>query len=83
MGLIVDIVPNHMAVGSTIPGGRTCCAGAATAATPGSTSTGQPDAALAGKVLLPFLGQPYAEALEAGELVLRLDTEQGELYGAP
>jgi len=84
MGVIVDIVPNHMAVGQhnawwqdVLRWGRH-----SHHADWFDIEWDSADPALAGKVLLPFLGQPYAEALEAGELVLRLDTERGELYVA-
>ena len=50
------------------PGGPTCCATAAPAASPAtSTSTGRPD----DKVLLPILGRPLDEVLAAGELDAR------------
>ncbi|QJQ01366.1 malto-oligosyltrehalose synthase [Herbaspirillum rubrisubalbicans] len=84
MGLIVDIVPNHMAVGQhnawwqdVLRWGRH-----SRHADWFDIQWDSPDPALAGKVLLPFLGQPYAETLEAGELVLQFDPEQGELYVA-
>ena len=79
LGLIVDIVPNHMAVGGrdnawwqdVLRHGRI------------SRYAGYfdidwmpTDAALHGKVLAPFLGSPYGEAL--GEGHIRLDPGQGE-----
>ena len=73
LGLIVDIVPNHMAVGGAdnawwldlLRHGRSSryadffdvdweCA----------------DPSLHGKVLAPFLGRPYGEALESGDIKL-------------
>ena len=81
MGIVVDIVPNHMAVGhhnawwqDVLRWGRH-----SRHAEWFDIHWDSPDPALSGKVLLPFLGQPYAEALEAGELVLRFDAEHGEL----
>jgi (1->4)-alpha-D-glucan 1-alpha-D-glucosylmutase len=75
LGLIVDIVPNHMAVGSgnawwmdVLARGR----GSRYAKyfdidwTPGNPH-------LHGKVLLPILGRPYGEALAAAEIALRLN----------
>ncbi|WP_432239005.1 malto-oligosyltrehalose synthase [Herbaspirillum robiniae] len=84
MGMIVDIVPNHMAVGKDNPwwhdvlrwGRRSRYANWF------DIDWESPDPALAGKLLLPFLGQSYGEALEAGELPLRFDEQQGEFYVA-
>ena len=77
LGLIVDIVPNHMAVGGAdnpwwldlLRHGRSSryadffdvdweCA----------------DPSLRGKVLAPFLGKPYGEALESGDIKLHKDS---------
>lgn len=84
MGLVVDIVPNHMAVGhhnawwqDVLRWGRH-----SRHAEWFDIQWDSSDPALDGKVLLPFLGQPYAEALEAGELILRLDADQGQLQVA-
>ncbi|PMR73225.1 malto-oligosyltrehalose synthase [Billgrantia endophytica] len=74
MGLILDIVPNHMAVG-----------GSQTSWWQDVLAWGQespyaeffdidwhsPDPLLAGRLLLPFLGSPYADTLCGGELLLR------------
>jgi len=77
LGLIVDIVPNHMAVGGNDnawwrdvlrhgPASRYAhCF---------DIDWAPADASLHGKVLAPFLGSPYGDALEAGEI--RLDVEQ-------
>jgi (1->4)-alpha-D-glucan 1-alpha-D-glucosylmutase len=80
MGLIVDIVPNHMAVGrddnaawlDVLEWGRD------------SRYAGffdidwdVQDPALHGRVLAPFLGKPYGEALRDAELELRFDTATG------
>ncbi|MBV8635543.1 MAG: malto-oligosyltrehalose synthase [Burkholderiaceae bacterium] len=83
MGLILDIVPNHMAI-----------AGACNPWWQDVLRWGErshfaqwfdidwqvDDAALRGKVLAPFLARPYGEALAAGEIVLRFDAKKGELY---
>ena len=74
LGLIVDIVPNHMAVGGNDnawwqdvlrhgPASRY--------ARFFDIDWAPADPGLHGKVLAPFLGSPYGEALEAGEI--RLD----------
>ena len=43
-----------------------------------STSTGQPyDPELAGKVLVPVLGDPYGSVLERGELKVEFDVDSG------
>jgi (1->4)-alpha-D-glucan 1-alpha-D-glucosylmutase len=73
LGIIVDIVPNHMAVGSDNPWWRDVLRH-------GQKSryarffdiewdTTVPR--LKGKVLLPILGQPYGAALSAGELKIK------------
>jgi (1->4)-alpha-D-glucan 1-alpha-D-glucosylmutase len=76
MGLIIDVVPNHM-----------CIADAANTRWrdvlengPGSVWTdffdidwGPPKAELAGKVLLPFLGEQFGRELESGALRVELD----------
>jgi (1->4)-alpha-D-glucan 1-alpha-D-glucosylmutase len=75
MGLIVDIVPNHMAIGSDNPWWMDLL-------TYGQKSRyakffdveWEPeDPRIRGKVILPTLGRPYGEALASGEL--RLERE--------
>ncbi len=82
LGVILDIVPNHMAVGQAdnrwwldvlehgpdSPYGQMFDIDWTTA-----------DTALQGKVLAPFLGAPYAEALAAGDIKLKRDPETGKL----
>ena len=73
LGLIVDIVPNHMAVGGSdnpwwtdlLRHGRSSRYAEFFDV---DWDTHDPD--LRGKVLAPFLGRPYGEALEAGEIRL-------------
>jgi (1->4)-alpha-D-glucan 1-alpha-D-glucosylmutase len=73
LGLIVDIVPNHMAVGSTdnpwwtdlLRHGRSSQYADFFDV---DWDTRDPD--LRGKILAPFLGRSYGEALEAGEIRL-------------
>lgn len=75
MGIILDIVPNHMGIGAenawwmdVLQSGRT------------SSFAGYfdidwepPDPTLRGRVLLPLLAAQYGEVLNAGELVLAFD----------
>ncbi|MBV9251927.1 MAG: malto-oligosyltrehalose synthase, partial [Acetobacteraceae bacterium] len=77
LGLIVDIVPNHMAVGS---GGNAWwqdvlrSGPASRYAAYFDINWAPADPSLRGKVLAPFLGRSYGEALAAGEI--RLATGQ-------
>lgn len=78
LGLIVDIVPNHMAIGSenawwmdVLQRGR-----GSAYARHFDIDWEPPNRSLAGKVLLPVLGRPYGDALEAGEIRLDRDTER-------
>jgi (1->4)-alpha-D-glucan 1-alpha-D-glucosylmutase len=73
MGLIIDIVPNHMAVGSNNHWWMDVLAHGQMSRyakffdidwTPG-------DPRLHGKVVLPVLGHPYGEALATGEITLQ------------
>ena len=82
MGLILDIVPNHMGVGGAdnawwldvLEWGReSAYAGFF------DVDWDPPDASLRGRMLAPFLGSPYGECLERGELTLRFDPEDGRL----
>ncbi len=80
MGIVIDIVPNHMAIG---PGNRWWMDVLAK----GRTSRyakyfdidwDSADPQLCGKVLLPVLGRQYGEALLAGEI--KLVVEKGKAY---
>ncbi|MBV8397228.1 MAG: malto-oligosyltrehalose synthase, partial [Acetobacteraceae bacterium] len=83
MGLILDIVPNHMGVGGAdntwwldvLEWGR-----ASSFAEYFDIDWEPADPTLRGRVLAPFLGTSYGEALEGGDLVLRFDPESGRLY---
>jgi (1->4)-alpha-D-glucan 1-alpha-D-glucosylmutase len=83
MGLILDIVPNHMGVGGSDNGwwmdvlewGR-----ASRYAQAFDIDWNPTEPTLRGKVMAPFLGASYGEALEAGELILHCDREQGRFY---
>ncbi|HVB66928.1 MAG TPA: malto-oligosyltrehalose synthase [Acetobacteraceae bacterium] len=76
LGLIVDIVPNHMAVG----GSDNAWWQDVLRHGPASRYAGffdidwnPADPSLQGRLLAPFLGRPYGEALQAGELQLTRD----------
>jgi (1->4)-alpha-D-glucan 1-alpha-D-glucosylmutase len=83
MGLILDIVPNHMGVGGadnglwldTLEWGR-----ASPYAEYFDIDWEPPDPTLRGRLLAPFLGSSYGDLLEAGELVLRFDPKDGRFY---
>jgi len=76
LGLIADIVPNHMAVGGSdnawwldvLENGE-----ASPYAGFFDIDWQSPDPRLTGKVLAPFLGAPYGETLASGEIVLVFD----------
>ena len=80
MGLLLDFVPNHMGVGGAdnpwsldvLEWGV-----ASPYARYFDIDWQPPDPDLAGKVLLPFLGDQYGKVLEAGELQLRFDRAEG------
>ena len=83
MGLILDIVSNHMAVGGAdnpwwldlLEWGRL---------SPYSEffdiQWHSPDPLLKGQLLMPFLGSDYGEALQTGTVKLRFDAAHGEFY---
>ncbi|MCE0743995.1 malto-oligosyltrehalose synthase [Acetobacter sicerae] len=83
MGLILDIVPNHMAVGgagniwweSLLAWGR-CSPYAGFF----DIVWDDPDPRLNGRVLLPFLDRPFEEALASGMLILKHDQESGLFF---
>lgn len=83
MGLIVDTVCNHMAVGrddnpwwlSVLEWGLK-----SPYAQFFDIQWNSPDPLLKGQLLLPFLGQNYGEVLAAGQLSLHFDAAAGEFY---
>ena len=85
MGLILDIVPNHMGVGGNdnawwldvLEWGR-----ASPYAEYFDIDWDPPDPTLRGRMLAPFLGSPYGECLQNGELVLNFDESDGRLFVA-
>jgi (1->4)-alpha-D-glucan 1-alpha-D-glucosylmutase len=82
MGLIVDIVPNHMATSPENPWWRSVLehGRASPHAEWFDIAWETRDPALRGKVLAPFLGKPYGEALEEGAVSLRHDADAGGFY---
>jgi (1->4)-alpha-D-glucan 1-alpha-D-glucosylmutase len=82
MGILLDIVPNHMGVGGSdnrlwldvLEWGR-----ASPYATWFDIDWEPAEARLRGHVLLPFLGQQYGVELESGNIALRLDRRDGSL----
>jgi (1->4)-alpha-D-glucan 1-alpha-D-glucosylmutase len=83
MGLVLDIVPNHMGVGGAdnawwmdvLEWGR-----ASPYAEFFDIDWEPPDTSLHGKILAPFLGCAYGDALANGELHLHCDRETGCLF---
>ncbi len=82
LGVILDIVPNHMAVGQAdnrwwmdvLRHGAH-----SDHAQMFDIDWDPADPVLQGKMLAPFLGRPYAEALAGGDLRLSRDAQTGEL----
>jgi (1->4)-alpha-D-glucan 1-alpha-D-glucosylmutase len=82
MGLVIDIVPNHMASSPDNPWWWSVLRDG-----PGSPQANwfdiewEPiDRNLHGQVLAPFLGQPYGDALDAGVITLKHDPARGGFY---
>ncbi|OXI37684.1 malto-oligosyltrehalose synthase [Burkholderia sp. AU17457] len=83
LGIVIDIVPNHMGVGGSSNGWWNDVlewGPASPYARYFDIDWHPPDAALDGKVLLPCLGAPYGEALAAGDITLRADAAAGRFY---
>ena len=86
MGLILDIVPNHMGVGGAdntwwldvLEWGR-----ASPYAEFFDIDWEPPDPALQGRILAPFLGNPYGEALANGDLHLLSTPRMGASSSPP
>lgn len=83
LGLILDIVPNHMGVGGAdnawwldvLEWGRH-----SPYATFFDIDWEPPDPALRHKLLAPFLGAPYGDALASGDLRLHFDAKLGKFH---
>jgi (1->4)-alpha-D-glucan 1-alpha-D-glucosylmutase len=75
MGLLLDIVPNHMAAGPENPWWANVLENGQDSpyAAFFDIDWNPPDSALKNKVLLPVLGSPYRQALENGEFILSLE----------
>src|SRR3569833_596306 len=84
MGLILDIVPNHMGVGPENPWWQHVLEwGQKSPYARWFDIDWEPaDETLHGKVMAPFLGQPYGDVLAAGEIKLQFDEQRGKLYVA-
>jgi (1->4)-alpha-D-glucan 1-alpha-D-glucosylmutase len=79
LGLVVDIVPNHMGVGNDNRWWQDVLLWGPESryAFHFDIDWQSGDPALRGKLLAPFLGKGYGEVLEAGELVLACDEDRG------
>ncbi|RMQ47795.1 Maltooligosyl trehalose synthase [Pseudomonas cichorii] len=83
MGLILDIVSNHMAVGGAdnpwwldlLEWGR-----GSPYASFFDIQWDSPDPLLEGQLLLPFLSSDYGSVLQAGEIPLRFDAQHGSFH---
>ncbi|MGO4329390.1 malto-oligosyltrehalose synthase [Cupriavidus sp. 2TAF22] len=81
LGLVLDIVPNHMAASPAHnPWWRDVLARGAQSAYAHHFDIDwhSPDPDLHGRVLLPVLGKPYWDALCAAELTVRFDQQAGQ-----
>jgi (1->4)-alpha-D-glucan 1-alpha-D-glucosylmutase len=72
MGLLLDIVPNHMAASAENPWWTDVLENGAQSAFAGFFDIDwQPQSrSMEGRILLPVLGRPFGEAMEAGEIKL-------------
>ncbi len=85
MGLILDIVPNHMGVGGSdnawwldvLEWGR-----ASPHAEYFDIDWDPPDASLRNRLLAPFLGTSYGEALANGDIRLQFDETDGRFFAS-
>ena len=85
MGLILDIVPNHMGVGGSdnawwldvLEWGR-----ASPYADFFDIDWEPPNPTLRGKLLAPFLGAAYGDALAGGDVVLQFDPDDGRFIAS-
>jgi (1->4)-alpha-D-glucan 1-alpha-D-glucosylmutase len=82
MGLILDIVPNHMGVGPENPWWQHVLEwGESSPYARWFDIDWKPaDETLHGKVMAPFLGQPYGDVLTSGEITLQFDPTRGKFY---
>lgn len=82
MGLIVDIVSNHMAVSNDNPWWQDvlCWGLQSPYAQFFDIQWNSPDPLLKGQLLLPFLGSGYGDILAANEISLHFDPIKGTFY---
>jgi (1->4)-alpha-D-glucan 1-alpha-D-glucosylmutase len=82
MGLILDIVPNHMGVGPENPWWQHVLEwGQGSPYARWFDIDWQPaDETLHGKVMAPFLGAPYGDVLSAGDIKLQFDELRGKFF---
>lgn len=82
LGLIADIVPNHMAAHASNPWWADVLRHGQDSAhaTTFDIDWDAPDPALRGKVLLPVLGDLYGQALAAGDIRLEHDADAGTCH---
>ncbi len=82
MGLVIDIVPNHMGVGGSDNAWWLDVLEWGTSSRYASffdIDWDVSDPWIHGRVLQPFLGQAYGKCLDGGEITLKLDGELGRL----
>ncbi|GHB15920.1 malto-oligosyltrehalose synthase [Salinicola rhizosphaerae] len=77
MGVIADIVPNHLAVGAENPWWQDLLAHGRASDYAACFDIDWGQAGADGKLLLPFLGERYETVLENGELVLVWESASG------
>ncbi|MEC4717529.1 malto-oligosyltrehalose synthase [Noviherbaspirillum sp. CPCC 100848] len=84
MGLILDIVPNHMGVGPENPWWQHVLEWGRTSpyARWFDIDWNPADETLQGKVMAPFLGQPYGEVLASGQIKLQFDELRGKFFAS-
>ncbi|MGK9167230.1 malto-oligosyltrehalose synthase [Inquilinus limosus] len=80
LGLILDIVPNHMAATPDNPWWRDVLEHGRASPHAVAFDIDWDAPAHPGRVLLPILGRPYREALYAGDIGLRFDEETGRFF---
>jgi (1->4)-alpha-D-glucan 1-alpha-D-glucosylmutase len=82
MGLILDIVPNHMGVGPENPWWQHVLEWGQDSpyARWFDIDWSPSDETLHGKVMAPFLGKPYGDALSSGEIALQFDDTRGRFF---
>lgn len=82
MGLVLDIVPNHMGVGNDNGWWQDVLAWGQSSryASWFDIDWQAPDPMLHGKLLLPYLAEPYPQVMAEGSLRLQFDAATGSLY---